>query len=286
MQDTGDEVQELTLAAGTHRWRVLKTGKGPVALCLHGAGGSADSFLPLMRILSSDLTMVAPDLPGHGRTRLGSPARSGLAAMTDDIAALVEAMNIAPQLMIGHSAGAAIALNLDQRLSPRGYVLINAALSEFEGLAGWLFPVMAKGLSMTPFAADFLSRSLGRQSKLQGLLASTGSAVTDEILNRYSALARNRDHVDGTLKMMAAWDLKPLLKRLSEVRTPTLLIAAKNDGTVPLSVSKKAKQRLKSADLVIHVGGHLLHEENAQTVAEDIRAFLRALDAPTPTSSH
>lgn len=274
MHVASGEIEELTIPAGPHRWRVLKSGRGPVALCLHGAGGSADSFRPLMSTLSSKLTMLAPDLPGHGGTRLGSNARSGLEPMAQDVAALLDKLEVAPEFTIGHSAGAAVSLELDQVLCPRGHVLINAALSEFEGLAGWVFPAMAKGLSLTPFAADFLARNLSRNEKLRGLLASTGSDVTEDILLRYQALARNRDHVDGTLKMMAAWDLKPLLARIKSIRTPTLLIAANKDGTVPVSVSKMAKETLYKAELILHDGGHLLHEERPQLVADDIARFI------------
>lgn len=279
MRDEGGEIQELSLLADPHRWRVLKAGTGPVALCLHGAGGSADSFRPLMHVLSAKLTMVAPDLPGHGKTRRGSSSRPGLEEMANDIAVLVRRMNTVPELLIGHSAGAAIALTLDQALSPRGHVLINAALSEFEGVAGWVFPAVAKGLSMTPFAADLLAKSLSREEKLRSLLASTGSGVSDDILRRYKTLASSRDHVDGTLKMMAAWDLKPLLKKLSSIHTPTLLIAANRDGTVPISVSKKAKQSLQSAEIILHEGGHLLHEEDPKLIANDISGFLAFLNA-------
>lgn len=278
MHIAAGDIEELILPAGPHRWRVLKSGMGPVALCLHGAGGSADSFKPLMGALSSKLTIVAPDLPGHGGTRLGSSARSGLEPIAEDVAMLLDKLRIAPEFTIGHSAGAAVSLELDQVLSPQGHVLINAALSEFEGLAGWVFPAMAKGLSLTPFAADFLARNLSRDEKLRGLLESTGSDVTEEILLRYQGLAQNREHVNGTLKMMAAWDLKPLLNRMRSIRTRTLLVAANKDGTVPVSVSKKAKQTLYDAELILHEGGHLLHEERPQLVADDISRFFALPD--------
>lgn len=281
MRAQGGEIEELCLVSYPHRWRILKTGTGPAVLCLHGAGGSADSFRPLMDVLSSKLMLVAPDLPGHGKTRRASSSKVGLDVMANDVATLMREMKVKPELLIGHSAGAAIALELDQVLSPRGHVLVNAALSEFDGLAGWVFPAMAKGLSITPFAADFLSKGLSREDRLRDLLESTGSDITDDIFRRYQSLVRSRDHVDGTLKMMATWDLKPLLQKLNDIRTPTLLIAANRDGTVPISVSKKAKQSLKAAEFILHEGGHLLHEEQPQRVAEDISAFIAFLDSQT-----
>lgn len=222
--------------------------------------------------------MIAPDLPGHGGTRSGSAGRSGLDQISEDICTLVEEMDQRPQITIGHSAGAAIALNADRRLSPRGHVLINAALSEFEGLAGWIFPAMAKGLAAAPFAAELLSKNLRRKEKLASLLETTGSAISPDIAARYQALASNPAHVKGTLRMMASWDLRPLQARLGSVVTPVLLIAGEQDGTVPAEVSKKAEKTLKNARLIVHQGGHLLHEEDCDSVADDIVGFLRDLD--------
>lgn len=277
-------IQEEIIDVRPHRWRQLRCGRGPLALCLHGAGGSADSFAPLMRELANHFTLIAPDLPGHCGTRLGTPGRSGLQDMSEDICALMEYQGLQVDVTVGHSAGAAIALSADDRLSPRGHVLINAALSEFGGLAGWVFPAMAKGLSVTPFAAEMLARHLGNRDRLLGLLAATGSTIDDDIEDRYAALAANPEHIKGTLRMMASWKLQPCLARLPHINAPVLLIGGKSDGTVPISVSKRAKETLPNAKLVIHPGGHLLHEEAPAIVAGDILEFVGSL-SDTKTQS-
>lgn len=270
-------ITEESVDVRPHRWRLLRAGHGPLALCLHGAGGSADSFGPLMEELSGSLTMVAPDLPGHGATRLGASDRSGLDHMAQDVSALMNALGSRPELTISHSAGAAIALAADASLSPRGHIVINAALNGFEGLAGWLFPALAKGLSATPFASEMLSRHLSQGKRLHALLKATGSDVTDDVMERYLSLVRNPEHVKGTLRMMASWNLQPLLSALPEIKTPVLLIAARGDGTVPISVSKQAEKTLLNARLEVHDGGHLLHEENPALVAKSVTDFMLEL---------
>ena len=62
--------------------------------------------------------------------------------MAEDMAALLAAQDWAPQAIIGHSAGAALALRLAEILpqTPRAIVGLNAALGNFDGLAGVLFP--------------------------------------------------------------------------------------------------------------------------------------------------
>src|SRR3974390_1985140 len=43
-----------------------RAGDGPVLLLLHGIAGSSETWVPAMRLLQRDYTVVAPDLLGHG----------------------------------------------------------------------------------------------------------------------------------------------------------------------------------------------------------------------------
>ncbi|WYK04007.1 alpha/beta fold hydrolase BchO [Cereibacter sphaeroides f. sp. denitrificans] len=126
-----------------HQWCVREEGHGPTALLLHGAGGSSHSWRHLVPLLAPHLRVVAPDLPGQGFTRAGQ-RRFSLEAMAEDLARLCAAEEWRPAVLIGHSAGAALALRLAEILPvrPRAVVGINAALGNFEGTAGWLFPLI------------------------------------------------------------------------------------------------------------------------------------------------
>mgnify|MGYP001817083793 FL=1 len=277
-------IRQQIIAAAPYRWRVLEAGQDrPIALCLHGAGASADSFAALFQPLSDRLHLIAPDLPGHGQTRLGGHNRSGLPQMAADIAALMRKMQVTPDLIIGHSAGAAIALALDPILRPRGHVLLYAALSTFDGMAGVLFPVIARGLAAAPFAADIAAATMSGEAKIRGLLTSTGAHPTDEMVTRYRALVRDPAHVKGALKMMAAWKLDDLRRALPDITTPVHLIAGREDGAVPADVSVEAARILPNASLAMMDGGHLLHEEDPDAIACGITDFLDQLDTLNQT---
>ena len=58
----------LTVAAGGLRWHVQVAGDGPVLLLLHGTGAATHSWRDLLPLLAERFTVVAPDLPGHGRS--------------------------------------------------------------------------------------------------------------------------------------------------------------------------------------------------------------------------
>lgn len=262
----------------THRWHLQETGDGPTVLLLHGAGGATQSWRDLLPRLGRTFHVVAPDLPGQGFSRCGARHRLSLSKMAEDLAALATAEDWNVDLIVGHSAGAALALELARRLQPRGVVGINAALGKFDGVAGWLFPLMAKALALNPFAASILTRMPNTESRVRELLATTGSRFDDRTLSLYRRLAADRDHVAGTIAMMAQWNIDSLLGQLETVACPVLLLAGEKDGTVPPEVSARAGSRLPSAKVaVLPALGHLMHEEAPDLVADLIEGFARGI---------
>ena len=256
------------LQSRPHDWCLLDVGEGPVILLLHGAGGSGHSFRNLIPLLSQHYRMIVPDLPGQGFTRAGNRARFGLDPMAEDLAQLCDTLQIQPAAVIGHSAGAAIALRLAELIPLKTVVGINAALGTFEGAAGVMFPLLARVLAVTPFIPHVVARLWGNAATVNRLLTSTGSPLDADGQAQYVALVKDPAHVDGTLGMMAQWRLEDLMSRLPSQTTPTLLIASTGDRAVPHHVSADAARRVKSihfAELLTY--GHLVHEEAASEVA-------------------
>lgn len=258
-----------------HRWHVQETGTGPRILLLHGAGGATHSWADMIPDLAKDHHVMAIDLPGHGFTRLGTRHRSGLDHMAEDVAALLLAEGFAPDIIVGHSAGMAVALrlalNADQ--PPRGLIGFNAALGNFPGLAGWLFPMMAKVLAISPLTAMAFSR-MSSETSARRLIEGTGSKISAAGLAQYRDLIRDRAHVDGALNMMAQWSLDRLLRDLPRLDIPVQFITGDNDLAVPPATSRDAAARMKNAEVETWKGfGHLAHEEAPAKAAATIRAF-------------
>jgi magnesium chelatase accessory protein len=265
------------IACPPHLWHVQAIGAGPEILLLHGAGGGTHSWRSLMPLLAAQYRVIAVDLPGQGFSRLGARSRCGLDPMATDIAALCKSEGWNPVAIIGHSAGAVLALRLSEMLPLRAVIGINAAIGGFEGVAGWLFPAMARLLAMTPMAAQVFSRMSGTTARTQTLLASTGSKIDAAALAQYRTLISNPGHVDATLAMMAQWKLDGLLARLPGLTLPVLLITASGDITVPPAVSQKAAALLPAGEWANIPGyGHLVHEENAGAVAGLVLPYLLA----------
>ena len=271
------------IACKPHLWHVQDTGAGPTLLLLHGAGGATHSFRHLIPLLVTQYRVIAIDLPGQGFTVMGARQRCGLDAIAADIAALVAQEGWQPEAIIGHSAGAAIALRLAEIMPTKAVIGINAALGNFDGMAAWIFPAMARLLALTPLVAQVFSKFAGTPSQVHQLLTSTGSNIDPAGEAQYLRLLRMPSHVGATLSMMAQWNLDALLRRLDRLAGPCLLITASKDLAVPASVSQKAAAQMPNARWVDIPGyGHLVHEEAAAPTATLIRDFLTLCEKATP----
>lgn len=268
--------QSRRIRCRPHDWHVQIIGQGPDVLMLHGAGASAHSFHPIVPQLPG-YRLIIPDLPGQGFTRAGGMRRLGLDAMADDLVTLMADQGWRPVAIVGHSAGAAIALRMTEVLPvpPRAVVGINAALGPFDGFAGWLFPRLAKAMSASPFVAAIVTRMASKRSQVESLLKGTGSQLSPEGVALYQRLVTDPRHIEGTLGMMAQWQLEPLVERFPQIMVPCLLIASDKDRAVPVRVSSDAARVLGRALYHEIAGfGHLVHEEAPELVAEVILPFL------------
>jgi magnesium chelatase accessory protein len=274
-RDWPNRAQSRFVDSRPHRWHVQEAGDGPTLLLLHGAGGATQSWRDVFPALADRFHTIAVDLPGQGFTRCGARNRLSLARMSEDLARLSAHEGWEIDVIVGHSAGAALALDLARRIQPRGVVGINAALGKFDGIAGWLFPLMAKALALNPLAATLLTRMPNGPDRVRELLEATGSDFDPRTLELYVKLASDRSHVSGTIAMMAQWNIDSLLGQIDRIQCPVLLLAGALDGTVPPDVSQTAAARLPYGEARVLPGlGHLMHEEAPELIAGEISAFV------------
>ena len=264
-------------AAGL-RWHVQVAGAGPVLLLLHGTGAATHSWREMMPLLAERFTVVAPDLPGHGFTT-GRPA-GGLTmpAMARALGGLLTALDIAPTAIIGHSAGAAIAIRMaiDGHAQPRAIVGLGAALMPFPGLAARLFPALAKLLFVNPIAPLLLARmARGSGEVARFLPRATGSRIDARGVELYARLLGCPGQIAAAITMMAEWDLDRFATDLPRVTARTLLIHGERDTAIPEASVRDAAARIPQAQVVVTPGGHLMHEEHPREVVARVERWLQ-----------
>ncbi|MDX2013713.1 MAG: alpha/beta fold hydrolase [Myxococcaceae bacterium] len=254
---------------GAVRWCVTERGAGPSVLLLHGTGSSAESFDALTeRLAAEGFRTIAPDLPGHARTRVGPTFVPDLPTMAASTAELLERLGEPPTIAIGHSAGAAILARmvLDELVAPALLIALAPALAPLPGLAGLGFPVAARLLASTPLSARLLSAAATDES-IERLIDQTGARLPAASLARYQRLSRQPTHVEGVLAMLAAWELSQLAAELPRLTTRTLVLAGADDAAIAPSLQRALASRLPNASFVcLDEVGHLLHEERPAAV--------------------
>ena len=266
--------------AGGLRWHVQQAGTGPTLLLLHGTGAATHSWRGLFPLLAQHFAVIAPDLPGHGFTTAPLPAAHSLPSFAALIAALLAKLEAQPALVVGHSAGAAIAARmcLNESISPSGLVAINGAMLPLQGLPGTVFSPLAKLLAANALVPKFFSWRAGDRAVTERLLRSTGSQLDEEGVALYRELMRHPGHAAAALNMMAQWDLPSLQRDISRLATPLLLIVGDNDRTVPPSDATRLRHLLPglSIERLVHLG-HLAHEEAPGKIGALISSFAERL---------
>lgn len=254
----------------------------PIALLIHGTGASTHSWRDLAPLLEPQFKILTLDLPGHGFTAMPlGPAQSRqftLPGMAHAIGGLLRQLQAEPALIVGHSAGAAIAVRmcLDGLVRPSAVVSLNGAFLQLGGLAGRLFSPAAKFMSAVPMVPQLFSWRAADPSVLQKLIDGTGSKLSDEGLALYSKLVSNPGHAAGALRMMANWDLLTLTGDLPSLKTALCLVVGTNDRTIPpqQAVEVKTMMPQSGASQVTLTNlpglGHLAHEERPDLVAQVI----------------
>ena len=258
------------VSASGLRWHVQVAGSGPVLLLLHGTGAATHSWRDLAPLLARHFTVVAPDLPGHGFTQAPHGDQLSLPAMARALAGLVRTLDLPPELVVGHSAGAAIGLRmvLDGSIAPAALIALNGALLPFRGVASQLFPSLARLLVLNPLVPRLFAWRAGSATAVESLLGGTGSQLDARGLALYQRLFSNRVHVATTLAMMANWDLDTLGRAFGKLDLPVVLVVGARDKAVPPGDAAEVAARLPRARIeTLPHAGHLAHEERPEDVS-------------------
>ena len=262
----------------------------PTLMLLHGTGSSHASFTQLCETLPSDFGLLIPDLPGHGESTFeqprssphgstsSSPAGFGLREMSEWLEAMLLQLDAKPDLIVGHSAGAAVALIMGLNQPQRIILGLAPSLVPpppiYSSLVGpWLGPMVRSGPSLA--LGHWLA---GQALVIDRLLASTASPISQEQKHRYRKLFESKAHLEGTLAFMAGTDLPgllahPALQSLAKVA----ILSAKDDPWIPANALQTILQtRLPQAKVKwLETGGHLFHETDSRPVVDFIAELTR-----------
>jgi pimeloyl-ACP methyl ester carboxylesterase len=250
---------------------VLEAGEGPPVVLLHGQGGWAGMWLPVIPDLVKTHRVVAPDLPGLGASEMpdGPPDAARVLAWLGE---LVDQTCATPPVLVGVSLGASIgarfAIAHPDRLSR--LVLVGAgSLDRFRPAPGVV-------LAMIRFIArpnERTQRSFFRQvavdpARARALMGQRWEASQAYNLDR----ARTPSVRAANRRLLRELGTKPIPPQdLARITVPTSLIWGRHDRVMRLRIAEAASARYGWPLHVIENAGHFSIEQ-----PEAFRAALQA----------
>src|SRR5580693_9718070 len=226
----------------------------PAVVLIHGAGFDHSTWALHSRWFAHHgFAVLAPDLPGHGRSQ--GPALTTIAEMADWTAALLDAAKAAKAHLIGHSMGSLIALETAARHPEKvsALSLIGTAATMTVG------PDLLKAAEANDRAAiDMVSIwGLGFQAELGGSLAPG--------LWMHSGAQRVLQQCrPGVLfnDLSACNAYQGALAAAAQITVPATLILGERDMMTPARAGKALAAALpNSRTVVLRGAGHMMMAE-------------------------
>ncbi|MDY6900144.1 MAG: alpha/beta hydrolase [Cyanobacteriota bacterium] len=266
----------------------------PVMVFIHGWAGSARYWESTARILSEQFDCLLYDMRGFGRSH-GKPITQAhslqdkqgeeavieltyeLEEYAEDLAALLDELNLERVFINAHSMGASIAtlfLNQYQERVEKAILTCSGifeydkkSFEAFHKFGGYVVKFRPQWLGKIPlvdrmFMARFLYRSIKateRQAFLQDFLIADYEAALNTI---YTSVSK------------AQAELMP--KEFAKLKVPTLLISGEYDKIIPAAMGRKAAAMSDQVEYVmIPSTAHFPMLEDSKTYLETVNEFLQ-----------
>lgn len=246
-----------------------RVGEGPPLVLVHGAAEDSRAWRPQLAALSDELTVVAWDEPGAGRSS-DLPDAFGLLDYASCLAGLIEALALGPAHVAGISWGGTVVQEL-YRHRPE----LIATLILVDTYAGWKGSLPDDEVRARVAGAHEMlaAPAYAFDPTLPGLFAGDPPPELVALLTQIAAAVRP-DSLRIQLRAMAAADQRDLLPNIA---VPTLLIWGEQDARSPLSVAHQFEQAIPDATLVVIPDcGHVSNLEQAERFNAAVREFCRA----------
>lgn len=254
-----------------------RRGDGPPVVFVHGAAVDHTQWAPQFDALADEYTVVAYDVRGHGRTGGSDCETYSIDLFADDLAALIDALDVDAPVVCGLSMGGCIAMTFAARYPDR---LSGLVLSDTFGPVPLTFGERlqrtALRLTIPPARLIGYERVERAMVRLQRWVAGEGVAGD---YGRIEAI-RERGPTMSTAEFAKSIDALASFERtavdLGAIDVPTLALYGEHDaGFIRRQTRSLASLIGHATLLVVPDAGHASNLDNEAFVDGAIRGHLR-----------
>ncbi|KAK2025433.1 alpha/beta-hydrolase [Colletotrichum zoysiae] len=264
------------------------TSSGSLIVCLHGLGGSSETFLPLLPALPTSSNIVLVDFPGFGKSALNKASRPITVTSTVlDIHSLISSIkdsagtsNSDKIIFIGHSFGAIIALHYAAKHpdAVAGLALLGAGRA-----AGHIAAVRQRMLELASnvrnVGIDFAANAAAQSNFYADTLERSASPSARESVRKAVAASDPEGYAQTCEALVDLCHTDP---DYSNIEAPTVFVAGDKDTISPVDRSNDLCKLMGGESWVVTVkSGHQQALEDPEGVREAlIQLFAKIKDAP------
>jgi 3-oxoadipate enol-lactonase len=255
------------------RVAVEDEGTGDAVFCVHGLGGSSNTFTPLLPALARH-RVIRIDLPGSGRSQRAEGALS-MKRFVDAVLAACARLDVGSAHFVGHSMGTIVC----QHLAVEAPKLVRS-LALFGPL---ILPPEAARTGLRQRAAKAAAEGLaGMQQITESLLEAALSADTRQRLPLAVAFVREslmrQDGAAYGANCQALADAQAAA--VERIEAPVLLVTGDEDRVAPPQAVRTMAEKLHAARstrvVVLPRCGHWTPIERPDECQRELRDFLAA----------
>lgn len=247
-----------------------RRGDGPPLVLLHGAVCDSRVWRVEIEAFAADHTVIAWDTPGCGESS-DPPDGYGMGDYARCLAGLIDALDLGPTHLLGHSWGTGLALELAHRRPELVDTLV--LVGAYAGWAGSLPPdEIHRRLDFAHQLADSIPSGFDPRS-VPGLFSD--AMPPDRAAELASIMSDIRP--TGTRNMAEAFAASDQGEMLGSIDAPTLLVYGDQDIRSPVEVGEALHRALSHSTLTVLPGlGHECYLEDAARFEAAVRPFLDA----------
>ncbi len=246
-------------------------GVGDPVVFVSGLGGDHRAFAVAVRRIAKARRAISIDNRDSGQSDIATE-RYSTEDLADDLAAVVEALELPPVHLVGQSLGGLIAQHVALRHPEcvRSLTLVSA----HAGSNAWKKAVVASWVELkrSGDAASFA------RATLPWLVAPEFyEHSTAQILGMIRFAERNEwpQNADAFARQAFAASTHEVRVRLAEIKVPTLVLTGEFDLVNPPGISRELADLIEGSRFQVLAGvGHLPHVENVGTFLEALEGFL------------